>query len=297
MSLPEPHPASSARGKTVSGLALVFAVVVTLFPIAAPLRAFPPSPYYTLYGTVRDQVGNTLAASGAQIILLSDGVELGRAPITGALRADQNYELRVRIDQNRAGTAAYSSYAVPAQGLYSLAVQLGGQLYYPIEVSGTLRAGQGGERILLDLNLGADSDGDGLPDAWEEWQLYQSGEYPGSLGWNLARITRDGDFDGDGVPNQVEYVAGTFAGDATERFELKIVSLANNSASFEFFAITGKVYRIEASSDLRTWNEIPFSVGAATQPALFYRAQDIGVLPARADFSAGSKMFYRLTVR
>jgi hypothetical protein len=186
---------------------------------------------------------------------------------------------------------------VPALGLFSLAVDLDGQRYYPIEVAGQLQAGQGGERVRLDLNLGSDTDLDGLPDVWEEWQLYQLGEYPGAPGWTLARVTRDGDLDGDGVSNFQEYVAGTFAGDATERFELKLLSIANGVASFQFFAITGKVYKIEASTDLVTWAEIPFSVAAGATPALFHRAADVAVLPAYADYPAGQKRFYRLTVR
>lgn len=41
-----------------------------------------PAPYYTLHGMVRDQVGQTVTAGGAEVILLKGGVEVGRAPIT-----------------------------------------------------------------------------------------------------------------------------------------------------------------------------------------------------------------------
>ncbi len=92
-------------------------------------------------------------------------------------------------------------------------------------------------------------------------------------------------------------MAGTFAGDATERFELKLLSIVGETASFEFFAITGKVYKIEASTDLATWVEIPFSVTPGGPPALFHRAADVAVLPAHAAYPAGEKRFYRLTVR
>lgn len=290
-------PAPAAAVRPAAGLAVALSLGAAAITWPNRLHAYPPAPYYTIHGMVRDNVGNTLVSAGAQIVLLRDSAELGRAPITGDLLADRNYELDIRIDHDRPATRTYSPSAVPALGLYSLAVDIDGLRYYPIEVAGDLRVGQGGERVQLDLNLGADTDGDGLPDAWEEWQLYQAGEYPGSPGWNLARITRDGDFDGDGVSNHVEYVAGTFAGDATERFELKIVSIAATTASFEFFAITGKVYRIEASADLRTWTEIPFAVAAGGTPALFHRAAEVGVLPAYAEFPAGAKQFYRLTVR
>jgi hypothetical protein len=95
--------------------------------------AFPPAPYYTLYGMVRDQVGQTVTAEGAEVILLKGGVEIGRTPVA-------------------------------AGGLFSLVVSMNGALFYPIEVSGNLTAGKGGERVKLDLTLGEDLDKDGLPD-------------------------------------------------------------------------------------------------------------------------------------
>ena len=38
------------------------------FSCAAAL-AFPPAPHYTLYGIVRDQVGQTVTAEGAEVVL------------------------------------------------------------------------------------------------------------------------------------------------------------------------------------------------------------------------------------
>lgn len=91
--------------------------LLLLLLTVGPLLAFPPAPYYTLYGTVRDQVGQTLTAQGAVLILLKGGVEVARAPINSALLLDQNYELNIRIDQNRSGTTFYSDKAIAAQGL------------------------------------------------------------------------------------------------------------------------------------------------------------------------------------
>ncbi|MEY3897041.1 MAG: hypothetical protein RLZZ214_2562, partial [Verrucomicrobiota bacterium] len=130
--------------------------------VSGVASAFPPAPYYSLYGIVRDQVGQTITAEGVEIILLKGGVEIGRAPVTSN-RLDQSYELNMRLDQNRSGTVFYSDKAVAAQGLFSLVVSMNGVSYYPIEVNGTLKAGKGGERVRLDLTLGEDKDGDGLP--------------------------------------------------------------------------------------------------------------------------------------
>ena len=264
--------------------------------------AFPPAPHYSLFGMVRDQVGQTVAAEGAELILLKGGQEIGRAPITSN-QLDQSYELNLRIDQNRSGTTFYSDKAVAAQGLFSLVVSMNGSLFYPIEVAGTLQAGKGGERVRLDLTLGEDADKDGLPDVWEQWQLYQAGIYPDENGrWDLSLIDKQGDFDKDGQNNLLEYIAGTFAGDASEKFGLEIKEKQESAVRFAFFGITGKVYTMESSADLQTWARVPFAVGAvpatAGTPATVYQATGVGILSASAAPGlASANTFYRLTVR
>ena len=264
---------------------------------AGGLQAFPPAPYYTLHGMVRDQVGQTLTAEGATLILLKGGVEVGRTPIN-SLQLDQNYELNIRIDANRSGTTIYSEKALAAQGLFSLVVEMNGSLFYPIEVAGSLTAGKGGERVRLDLNLGEDSDGDGLPDIWEQWMLYQAGYYPDANGnWPLHLIDRNGDLDGDGMSNYLEYLAGTFAGDATERFDLQIKEKSATNVRFEFYAITGKTYTIERSADMKTWARVPFAIGAPAAGEQSYSATNVGILSAFTTPASADKEFYRLTVR
>jgi hypothetical protein len=277
---------------------LLFLALLCLMA-GAPAWAFPPAPYYTLYGTVRDQVGQTLTAEGAVIILLKGGVEVGRAPISSGLRLDQNYSLKLRIDQNRSGTSLYTTSAVAAQGAFSLVVEMNGSRYYPIEVSGNLTAGKGGELVRLDLNLGEDMDRDGLPDVWEQWMLYQAGYYPDENGnWPINLLTRNGDFDRDGLSNWDEYVAGTFAGDATERFDLQIKEKATNNVRFEFYAITGKTYTIERSTDVKTWTRVPFAIGTPAAGAESYTAGEVSILSAFTIPTVGTvKEFYRLTVR
>jgi hypothetical protein len=264
---------------------------------ASALQAFPPAPYYTIYGFVRDQVGQTITAEGAEILLLKGGVEVGRTPLNPDL-LDQNYELKIRIDQSRSGTTFYSAKAIPANGLFSLAVAMNGALFYPIEASGNLSAGKGGERVRVDLNLGEDRDHDGLPDVWEEWQLYQAGRYPDANGvWAIGLLDRNGDFDGDGVSNWNEYVAGTFAGDATETFGLTIRERLPASTRLEFYQITGKVYTIESSLDLKTWAPVPFAVNAPTVFGNAYRAPAVGIISAFTVPRSASREFFRLTVR
>lgn len=274
-------------------------ITTALVALTSLSWAFPPAPYYTLFGMVRDQVGHAITAQGAEIVLLKGADEIGRTPIDSTVRLEQNYELRIRIDQNRSGTTIYTDKAVAAQGLFSLAVDMNGSRYYPIEVTGSLTAGKGGEHVRLDLNLGEDLDGDGLPDIWEAWQLYQAGFSPDENGhWPIHLLSRNGDFDQDGLTDWFEYVAGTFAGDATERFTLEIKEKLPQSVRFEFFAITGKTYTIEKSADMKTWAQVPFSLDVPGAGLPAQKSAEVGVRSAFATTSAGSgKEFYRLTVR
>lgn len=279
--------------RTHKSLILLLSLLSTLTALA-----FPPAPYYTLYGMVRDQVGQTLTAEGAEVVLLKEGVEIGRTPIT-ANRIDQSYELNVRMDQTRSGTALYSDKAVSVGGLFSLVVEMNGSTFYPIEVSGTLEAGNGGERTRLDLTLGEDSDGDGLPDVWEQWQLYQAGQYPAADGsWDLSQISANGDFDGDGQSDGFEYIAGTFAGDATEVFGLEIKEKLAGNVRLEFYAITGKTYTIERSSDMLEWTRVNFATESAQNtPAAGHVAAGVGQVPVFLAPASDAKEFYRLSVR
>jgi hypothetical protein len=276
-----------------SRLRFAFALMV----VTGSVNAFPPAPYYTLHGMVRDQVGQTVTAEGAVVILLRGGMEVGRTPIVSN-RIDQSYELNLRIDQNRSGTTFYTDKAVAAGGLFSLVVAMNGALFYPIEVSGNLTAGKGGERVKLDLTLGEDLDKDGLPDVWEAWQLYQAGHSPGEDGeWDLSLLDKNDDFDKDGQSNLLEYIAGTFAGDATETFSLAIKEKLPESVRLEFYGITGKVYTIESSFDMKTWTRVPFAVGAPGTGNNAHQASDVGIVSAFTTPRSNTSEFFRLSVR
>ena len=273
---------------------LVATGMVTLLLGGPSAKAFPPAPHYSIYGDVRDEFGYLIPAGGATVIFSFAGKEVARYPISGASGSDFNYQIRMRLDMNRSGTTAYSSAAVSAGATYTLAVDIGGVLYYPIEVQTPPTVGNPADRRRLDLTLGADSDLDGIPDAWEQLQLYLAGK-PTT---DLSLVTPTGDLDGDGLNNLSEYIAGTYAADATETFYLKITGITNTQANFEFFTITSKVYELEKSSDLQTWTPVDFSAGAMTAPSAVYTATGVGVIVGSVPrTTAEAKMFYRLNVR
>jgi hypothetical protein len=176
---------------------------------------------------------------------------------------------------------------------------MNGQVFLPIQSSGNLTAGRGGERVRYDITIGVDSDGDGLPDAWEEWQLYQAGYPPLPSGnWDISLIGPTGDLDGDGISNLSEYIAGTYAADPTSYIELQIKEKGVNFARLEFFRVTGKTYRLQRTNDLApgSWTPVDFALTKGAVPASFHRALDVGPLPIFV-VPLAEKEFYRLTVQ
>ncbi len=288
---------------TALALALSFA--------PTPLAAFPPAPFHTLFGMIRDEQGQTLRVDGAQIIFYRSGTEVLREPIQEGRLLDQNYQLRLRMDMLRPGTRTYTGLAHNAGSAFTLGVLLHDVVYYPIEMSVTRTVGQPGQRTRLDLTLGVDSDGDGIPDAWEQSQLYAAGFYPVNDTWDLSLLDRDGDFDHDGISNYQEYIAGTFAIDATDYLALRLIEATGAYAQLSFFSIYGKVYSVESSTDLQTWTATPLyltdpdatsSDPQVTLPTPVPQASLQATSTAivniyAATATSGTRNFYRLKVR
>jgi hypothetical protein len=284
-------------GRSGTGLVALAAVFW-----AQPLRAFPPAPFHTIYGDVRDDQGVLIPATGAAVVMSQGGVQRMREPLTAVSGKDFNYELRMRIDMGRSLTASYSSLVVSTASCYTLAVDIGGVLYHPIEITTTPpTVGAPAARVRMDLTLGMDSDGDGLPDGWEEAQLYQAGFLPGENGWDLALLDRDGDLDKDGLSNRNEYISGTYAGDATSTISLVIKGKVGENVRLETSAIYGKSYTIESSTDLKTWALASFSPTdpAGEAPAAF-RTSLVSPATGITSFYAkgtGVTAYYRLNIR
>lgn len=297
------HPASLSRELHRRG-GLLFLFLLGI----APLQAFPPAPFHTLYGMVRDENGQALDVEGAQVVFYKSGVEVMRSDVQTTNLLDQNYQLRLRMDMQRPGTSSYTNLANTSGLSFSLGVILHDVVYYPIEMSAPRPLGKPGQRVRLDLTLGVDSDGDGIPDAWEQSQLYAGGVVPGDNGWDLSLLNRDGDFDGDGTSNWQEYIAGTFAADPTDYLALQIIAPLASHVQLRFFSIYGKTYSLESSTDLQTWKaaslylrnpESTDSDDVANPPApqAALRAEGTDFVDLYAPADASGRTFYRLKVR
>jgi hypothetical protein len=265
------------------------------------LQAFPPAPYYTIFGDVRDQYGILIPAEGAAVIVYKDGQEILRRSLVAAEGTDFNYQMRLRIDMLRSSTTTYSSVALTTGTVYTLAVSVGSRLYYPIEMAMPPVIGNASARRRLNLTLGVDADGDGLPDAWEAAQLYHGGLLPGDNGWDLSLIDKAGDFDRDGVSNGTEYIAGTYATDSASVLNLTIKEKLAGSARLEFYAFYGKSYTLESTTNLKTWTAVPFTLsdpaapgGATALTSLTSTVTDVISIYANA---SAQSTYYRLIAR
>jgi hypothetical protein len=165
-----------------------------------------------------------------------------------------NYRMRVPMDSMQA-LDRYQSSALQEAQPFQLKVRIGSTTYIPLEMALTSHAlGAPAGSTQLDLTLGVDSDGDGLPDAWEQALL-------DALGGDFADVTPHGDLDDDGLNNLGEFRAGTQAFDPNEGFRLTFMELSlQGQTTLDFFAVRGRTYRLESSSDLREWELTSFRV-------------------------------------
>jgi hypothetical protein len=229
---------------------------------------------------VRDELGHPLNLPGAEVILEAGGSGLARAPIAAGLEPAVNYRLAIPLDSG-ATPDLYKPTALRPTVPFRLRVKVGPVTYLPIEMTGAVQLlTRPGETTRVDLTLGVDSDGDGLPDAWER-ALIQS------LGGNLTLqdIRPEDDSDADGMSNLDEYLAGTYAFDPADGFELAIVTTANGGPWLEFTAIRGRSYTIYASEDLQGWTPVAFNLPTDAPDA-----------PGRQDFFAADTRLIRVRI-
>ena len=261
--------------------------------------AYPPAPPSTIFGKVRGEFGFGLTDGQTSLLLLADGVEFARTPISESGAFGENYRLTLPVDLNPAkGVYRTAALDPNASVIYSFAAERNGTRLVVSKVEAVTAdpAPESGAVKEINFILGEDTDGDGLPDAWERFQAGLLGNVEGNP---LDVFTASGDRDRDGLSDRDEYVAGTFAMLFEDGLNFRVDKVdANRRADLSFLAIDGKSYRIESSRDLKTWSPVEFSLSDDPFETFFvYRSDDVENLVVVAEpAETTEKVVYRLFV-
>lgn len=128
----------------------------------------------------------------------------------------------------------------------------------------------------LNLQRIVDTDGNGLPDWWEQ-------DYFG----HLTGTDPNADPDHDGMNNRAEWIAGTDPTNAASNLRLSVVSADANGAVLNWPSVAGKTYWLERATNLQSgFGTINTNI-AATAPTNMQ--SDTAILP-------GNTRFYRVGI-
>jgi subtilisin family serine protease len=168
-----------------------------------------------------------------------------------------------------AGAVAFAALNFPGESVTQRIARILNNVTPVSALSG--KVAKGGTLNLLKMT---DTDGDSLPDWWE-------GDYFGNL-----LQTSSGDVDRDGFTNLEEYLSGTLPGSNSSKLALSAVpSGGTQTFTMSFPSVADRTYRVQWSSDLKTWTQLGSLLSGTGSP--------IKVTDA---IVRGSKRFYRLQI-
>lgn len=137
---------------------------------------------------------------------------------------------------------------------------------------------------LVDTSVPADTDHDGMPDAWET---------ANGLSLNNPNDAAEDD-DGDGQSNLHEYLAGTDPQSSASRLAITTMTRGASTVTLTWSSVSGKSYIIQACPDLSDWQThestpgVPLVIGATGSQT----SQEIPVPSLTTD----PKRFFRIAV-
>lgn len=161
---------------------------------------------------------------------------------------------------------------------------IGSPIETAVSAGGTYSIKPGQIQVLFSStgNKSPDTNGNGLPDAWE--QLY----FPGQS------VNPQADSDGDGTSNLLEYLAGTNPTDRASHFRA-VGAISGTTYTLPIQTITGRSYKVWVSKDLTNWQLQQAYIGDGTQKVFSFDETTITSGPL---FSAThpSNYFFRVEI-
>ena len=261
-------------------------VILLLFPAVG--KCYPPAPYHTFYGMVRDELGRPIAGDNTKVVF---EVSSGKIIVSEVYntKPGENYRLEIPMDSGST-IDLYNPIAMRHLMPYKIKILVGSKIFLPIEMIGEFSGlGRPGEDTMLNLTMGEDSDNDGLPDAWERSLL--------TKGQGLNDINPNDDTDGDGMSNINEYISGNYAFDKDDGLRLKIINQANGIANLEFRAVIGRTYSLYRSGNLKNWEQIEFRAQKNDKILKFYKAGSVENVRVEVINRVEGSNFYKLMVQ
>jgi hypothetical protein len=227
-----------------------------------PARAEFPLPGFTYYGEVRNAYGWSLTqADQAQVIVRVNGRECARTKVDEGVGPGINYRVQVPMDDGSG--ALYATFAARRSDRPTFVILVAGQEFTVLDATNSPPIGAPGSGLRLNFFRDTDTDGDGVPDSWEQMIVNaSSGRFT-----NITQVLPGDDFDGDGMSNLAEFTAGTDPTWNVDRLEVdRIVNLpAIHQFGVGFYSIRAKTYELLGAKSLTGWQATDFSVNTTNR--------------------------------
>ena len=269
------HPGLLRKG--FAGFSLVLLALALASGLCPTANALPPAPYHLIYGVVRDRYGTPLTTSQATIVLQTfSGGRLFTQVLPG-LSPGVNYQFKVPMDGGQTPDL-YQSDALLTGALFKIYVIIGTVTNTPIEMVSYAALGIPAGQTQINLTLGTDSNGDGIPDEWELAFL-------STLGLNIPLSSLNGNsvLTPDGRTLRQQYLLGIYPFDPADPLKIKFLGFSGAYPVFSFPTITGRYYTIQRSSDAINWAPAAFTLpndALGTPSRNYYYAPGIGMVQA-----------------
>ncbi len=197
----------------------------------------------TLNGWLLDDFELTGVAGGGTIVI-SKNLGQGTFNLSGLV--------------NQTGTALVTTITNAPPGQYT--VDFGDVAFYQTPASQSNYLALNSTVTFTGNYLFLDANHNGISDAWEKY-------YFGSVS---ATRTRSTDSDGDGMSDYAEFIAGTDPTNAASNLRFLTASAQTNGVvKLQWSAIPGRVYQVQAATNLPTWTPVSDWLQAAASPMTY----------------------------